>query len=247
METETKELVEIAKAVEACNAVAVPEPIRAALVRDLGPVANALAIYSKWAQLPVTNEGEAKDAADHCQSIAIDIKAVQNCEVLSKVTDGLHKLHRQWTGLRDLFIAPLERDRRTIKNKVIAWQEGERRKAEELARKLQADADAKAAREREALLKKAAAMKTPEKQEALREQAAAVIAPTVTVQAAKSGLRVSKAWVVKSIDEAVFYEALAHNSDLRGYVEIDKTRLARVKAANPSVTVPGVTFEQITR
>jgi len=248
METERTELMEIERAVEACNAVAVPDPIRAVLVRDLGPIAAALPMYAKAAEtLSVTDQKTADDATQICSDIAGCVKIVKDHEVLSKITAGLHDLHRKWTGLRDLFIAPLERDRKTIKGKVIAWQEGERRKAEEVQRKLQAEADAKAQRERDALLKKAESVKTPEKQEAYREQAAAVIAPTVTVAAPKSGLRVSKAWIVKSVDGDVFYAALAHNSDLRGYVEVNMTRLARVKAANPSVTVPGVTFELITR
>ena len=248
METERAELLEIERAVEACNAVAIPDPIRVALVRDLVPVANRLVGYSDVAKsLEVLNQNTADQATVICNDIAADIKAVKDHEVLSRTTDGLHKLHRQWTGLRDLFVAPMERDRKTIKMKVIAWQEGERRKAEEIQRRLQAEADAKAAREREALLKKAESIKTPEKKEALREQAAAVIAPTVHVEVAKSGLRVSKAWTVKSVDEEAFFAALVHNPGLRGYVEIDKTRMVRGKAANPSMTVPGVTFEQITR
>lgn len=248
METERTELVEIKKAVEACNAVAIPDPVRVALVRDLGPVANRLAGYSDIAlSLEVSNQGTADQATVICNDIAADIKTVKDHDVLSNITDGLHKLHRQWTGLRDLFVAPMERDRRTIKGKIIAWQEGERRKADEAQRKLQAAADEKAAREREALLKKAESVKTPEKKEAYREQAAAVIAPTVTVDAPKSGLRVSKSWQVKSIDEAVFFKLLAETPGLRGFVEINKTRLARSKAANPSAEIPGIVFELVVR
>ena len=245
---ESAELMEIGKAVEACNAVAVPNPVREALVHDLGPVAARLGEYARMAQvLKVATEYDANTAALVCDKIAADIKTVKDHEVLSRITDGLHRLHRQWTGLRDLFIGPLERDRRTIKQKVIVWQEGERIKAAEAQRKLQAEADAKAAREREALLKKAAALKTPEKAEALREQAAAVIAPTVAVQAPKTGMRVSKAWKVKNIDADAFYRALVTRPDLRGYCEIKTTNMEQSKAANPSMDVPGIVFEQITR
>jgi hypothetical protein len=234
--------------VEACNAVAVPEPIRAALVRDLGPVAKRLAGYSDVAKsLEVSNQGTADQATIICNDIAADIKAVKDHEVLSRITDGLHKLHRQWTGLRDLFIAPMERDRRTIKAKVIAWQEGERRKAEEAQRKLQAEADAKAAREREALLKKAAAVKTPEKQEAYREAAAAIVPPTIHVAAPKSGLRTQTVWKVKSIDAKTFFAAASTRPDLQGFAEIKTVAMERTKAANPNTEIPGVVFEKVTR
>lgn len=150
METERTEVVEIVKAVEACNAVAVPDPVRVALVRDLGPVAGRLAEYvTMAAALEVDDAVSAEAAAKVCARIAADIKTVRDHEVLSKITDGLHKLHRQWTGLRDLFVAPMERDRRTIKSKVTAWEAEEKAKAEAIRAKLQAEADAKARRERE--------------------------------------------------------------------------------------------------
>jgi hypothetical protein len=247
METERTELMEIELAVEACNAVAVPEPIRAALVRDLGPVANRLAKYAQATTRNVICEEDAIESAKICADIAADISTVKDHEVLSKITAGLHDLHRKWTGLRDLFVAPMERDRKAIKEKIIVWQESERKKAEEIQRKLQAAADLKAAQERARLEKEAAAIKTPELRAARLEQAASVIAPTVTVAAPKSGLRTSKAWKVKKIDLEVFFKALAERHDLSGYVEVQIPRMERAKAANPSAEIPGVTFELITR
>lgn len=288
MENERTELVEIEAAVAACNAVAVSDPIRKALVRDLGPVAERLAQYAEAAMMQVTCQSEAGHATSICGSIAEDIKAVKDHEVLNKITAGLHDLHRKWTGLRDLFVAPMERDRKTIKGKIIAWQEGERKKAEEIQRKLQAEADAKAAREREkqeaearrqreveemarrkaedarcaaekakgaerAILEAEAnaadrkANAAAEKAEVRQEQAAAVIAPTITVDAPKSGLRSAKVWKVKSINNEAFFTALATRPDLQGFVKILETGMERSKAANPSMTVPGVTFEQIVR
>lgn len=287
-ENERTELMEIERAVEACNAVAVPNPVRLALVRDLGPVAARLAHYSDLAALPVATEIEATTATQICNDIAADIKTVREHEVLSKITDGLHQLHKKWTGLRDLFITPMERDRRTLKGKIIAWQTEEARKAAVIQARMQAEADAKAARERERVeaearrqreiedtarrqaedarrqaeaaqgaerdrLQAAAnaadrrANAAAEKAEVKSEQVAAVIAPTVTVKAPKSDLRTAKAWVVKNIDPDAFFRALASRPDLRGYVEINQTRLARAKAANPSAEIPGVVFEQIIR
>ena len=288
MATKRTELVEIEAAVEACNAVAVADPVRVALVRDLGPVADRLAKYAAATAITVTNKDEADNAAQICTAIAADIKAVKDHEVLSKITAGLHDLHRKWTGLRDLFVAPMERDRKIIKGKVIAWQEVERINAEEIQRKVQAEADAKAARERakqeaearrqreieaeatrkaEDTRRAAAKAKGDErarleaaanaadrkaaaaniKAEVKVEAAAAVIAPTVHVQAHKSGLRTAKAWKVKDIDYDMFFKAMAEYADLRGFVEIKQTAMERTKAANPSTEIPGITFEQVTR
>ena len=289
MQNERTELAEVEAAVEACNAVAVPDPVRAALVRDLGPIASRLSRYADDAnKIIVSDQNSAQEATDICAIIALDIKAVKVHEVLSKITSGLHDLHRKWTGLRDLFITPMERDRKIIKGKVIVWQEAERRKAEEAQRKLQAEVDAKAALERakqeaeaqrqrdieSAALRKAEdarraaaeacgkekarleaeanaadrkAAVANVKAEAKVEAAASVFSPTVHVEAPKSGLRVSRAWTVGNVNEAEFYAALVHNPGLRGFVEINRTRLARAKAANPSMTCPGVEFKQTTR
>lgn len=287
--TEREELVEVEAAISACNAVEVLNPVRVALVTALRPVANRLATYAEMAaRITVNDQGSAEQAAIVCAGIAGDIKLVREQEVLSKITDGLHQLHRRFTGLRDMFLAPMERDRKTIKGKIILWQEAERKKAEEIQRKLQADADAKATLERakqeaearrqreieaaatqkaedarrkatqaqgaerarleaeaNAAERKAAAARV--KAETRTETAAAVIAPTVHVEAPKSGLRTAKAWKVRSIDLCAFFGALATRVDLRGYVEIRETAMERTKAANPSAEIPGIVFEQITR
>jgi len=247
MENERTELADVEAAVKACNAVAVPDPVRLALVRDLRPVANRLAGYALATAMIVGDAAEADEATRVCTAIALDIKAVKDHEVLSKITAGLHDLHRKWTGLRDLFISPMERDRRIIKGKVITWQTEEKRKADALAAKLQAEADAKAARERLALQKKAESVKSPEKKEAYQEQAVAVIAPTIHVDAPKSGLRTATVWKVKKIDQAVFFAALGNRPDLRGFVKILETGMERVKAANPSCEIPGILFEIVVR
>jgi len=289
MENKQNELIEIEAAVDACNAATVPDPVRQALVRDLGPVAGRLTNYAAMAaEMEVPCQASADVATKICNDIAADIKTVKGHEVLSKITSGLHDLHRKWTGLRDLFIGPMERDRKAIKAKVIAWQEIERKKAEEIQRKAQAEADAKAARERtkqeaearrqreieaeaahkaEEARQAAAKAKGAErakleaeanaadrkatsaniKAEARSEAAASVITPTVTVVAPKSGIKSARAWKVKNIDQQVFFKALGTQLDLCGYVEIKERNMERSKAANPSMEIPGVTFEQIRR
>ena len=269
--------------------IAITSQVKAALELTLRPVADRLAEYQQAAQsIVVANKADADGATEICDKIAADIKTVKSDDVLSKITDGLFRLHRRATAFRELFLAPMERDRKAIKGKVLAWQASEAAKAAAIQAKLQAEADAKAARERETqeaearrqrqieedarrkaeeARRAAAAAQGAEKArlqaaanaaeraanaaqvkaETREEAAASVIAPTVVVQAAKSGLRVSKAWKVKGDIGEAFFAALASRPDLRGYVDIKTTNLERAKAANPSMTVPGIEFELITR
>jgi len=231
------------------NAVTLSNPVIAALVADLGPVADRIELYRREAgEIVVRNQDEADAAVTVCEAIMADVKAVKAHEVLSRVTDGLHKLHRRWTGLRDAFVKPLDESRMTIRNKVLQWQEVERKKAEELQRKLQAEADEKARRERARLEAEAAKLKTPEKREERLEQAAAVVAPVVHVEQPKVGMRgVARVWKVMAVDQDAFYAALATDKSLRGYVEVDQVRMQRAKAANPAIEIPGVKFELVTR
>lgn len=240
-----QELVQIEAAIDAVNAVKVEDKIKLALVADLKPVAGRLQFYADAVNVPVTNQVEADSAEQICKQIAVDVKIVKEQEVLSKITDGLHKLHRQFTGLRDLFLTPMESSRKAIKGKIGAWQEQERQKAEELQRKLQAEADAKARAEQEKLLKKAESMKTPEKQEQYREAAAAVVVPTITIQAAKTGMKFSTRWKVKEVNQDAFFAAVATDKSLRGYIEIKETAMERSKAANPNIEIPGIVFEKV--
>ena len=246
--SENSEITEVAEIIAATNAATIQEPIKLALVRDLGPIADRIPLYQQKAkEIVVDCEGAAVSAATACDEIAEDLKLVKDNEVLGRITNGLHGLHKRWVGLRDRFVTPLEASRKEIKGKVLSWQETERVKAEEETRRLQAAADEKARREQEALLKKSASMKTEAKQVQYQEAAQAVIAPTVVVEAPKSGMRVSRVWTVKSVDEAKFFAALATDRNLQGFVTIERTKLARGKAANPSMTIPGVEFIQQVR
>ena len=248
MENERVELVQVNKLVEATNAVAVPNPVREELIRTLSPVAERMAKYEQLAEtITVANQTDADIAAQADKEIAADIKLVEGNDVLSKIIRGLDQLHGKAVAVRSLFVNPMKSYRSDIRQPVLYWQTEEKRKADALAAKLQVEADAKAKRERLALQKKAESVKSLEKKEAYQEQAAAVIAPTVHVEAPKSGLRVSTAWKVKSIDQAVFFVALGSRPDLRGFVKIVESGLQRAKAANPSAEIPGVEFEKITR
>lgn len=241
------ELVEVGEAINACNAVAVAEPIKASLVAALRPIAERLAEYEHEATLPVSNQSQADAAVAICNRIACDVKTVKGDEVLSRITDGLHKLHRRFTGLTGMFLNPLEEYRKTIKNKVIAWEQIEAQKAAKERARLQSIADEKARLEREKLERQAAILKTPEKKEERYAAAAAVVAPVISIAAPKTGLRTATVWKVISLDAAAFVAACAARPDLLGYIEISQSKLERAKAANGLFEVSGVVFDKITR
>lgn len=225
--------------------VPVSDGIRETLVRDLGPVAERLARYEGAALQPVKTREDAEAAAVVCKEISTDIKAVKGHDVLSKITGGLHTLHRKWTGLVGEFITPMDTAKRKIKQNILKWENDERKKAEAEQRRLQAIADENARRERERLEKLAEQRKTPEVKEAYREQAAQVAAPVINVAGSVTNIRRAKRWTVKAVDEAAFYAALAQDKNLRGYVDINNNRLARAKAANPTLEISGITFDQV--
>ena len=241
-----QELVQIEEAIAACNQMQVSNPIKDALVADLRPIAKRLPEYAAATKAPVSTQSEADSAELVCKAIADDVKLVKGQEVLSQITDGLHQLHRKFVGLRDMFLTPLENNRREIKGKIIRWQEVEAEKARALQRKLQAEADEKARLEREKMLNKMKSVKTPEKKEQYQATAAAVIAPTITIEAPRTTIKTSKRWAVKAINQDAFFGALVSDKQLRGYVNIKESSLVRTKAANPSMEIAGVEFEQRT-
>lgn len=229
--------------VDETNVVSIPDSVRASLIADLKPIAHRMEEYTRVAaQAKCTNEHEANTLAGVIKCIDADLKAVESCDVLSRTISGLHSLHRKWTAARALFTDPLNRDKRTIRGCVVAWQNEQARIAAERQRQLQAEADAKARAERERLEAKAAKYKTEEKREAMLAQAATVIAPTVTVEAPKA-IGTRRVWKITDVNLPVLLAAAATDSNLQGYIEVSLTRLERAKAANPGLTVPGVVFE----
>jgi len=118
------------------------------------------------------------------------------------------KAHETWKAVckeEGDALRPLESAESMVKSKVIQFQQAEEEKRLAIERKLQAEADAKARREQEALLKRADSLKTPEKAEALREQAASIVAPTVTVAPrveTQAGTSLKKTWKAKVVDVA---------------------------------------------
>lgn len=215
------------------------DPQKQQLVDTLNPLVPRIGEYQAKAEMVVTNEAEAMQAACYLQAIAADIKSVE--AVIQQFKAEAKRRHSLWCDLEGVFTESFKASYKKLKQSVINWQAEQERKAEAERRRLQAEADEKARREREAMLKKAAAVKTEEKKEQYKEAAAQVIAPVIAVNAPKSGVKMQTRWAVKSFN----MDAMGIPRDVQGYIEVKTANLARAKAANPMLEVNGVEFHQV--
>lgn len=165
--------------------------------KEVAPV-----VYQAQA-LAIETAGDYAAAGELCKAVKGGIKRVTDF-FAPMVRANLEATRRTNEAKRQL-LDPLTEAEAVIKRKQLDWYaEQERARAAE-QRRLQAEADAKAERERAALLKKAESVKTPEKQEAYREQAATVQAAVVTVATAApavKGQSVRKKWRARVVDAA---------------------------------------------
>jgi len=112
-------------------------------------------------------------------------------------------------------------------------QAAERRKEQ---MRLQAIEDARVARERERLEKRAETLKTPELKEAARAEAESIIAPVVQIeeQTKSEGVSTRKTWKAKVVDVSLVP---------RAYMVVNQQALdALAKATKGSMALPGVEF-----
>lgn len=215
---------------------------REQLVATLKPiVANIEKYNAAAAKVVVTNEADAKAAAAIIQQIAADEATVE--DAILKHKSAAKKRHSLWCDLEGLFLDPFSIARRKIKQAVMGWQAAEEERARKETARLQAEADERARLEQERLRKQAEKLKTPEKKEQRLEQAAAIVPPVVYVAPPARAVKAQSRWFVKTIDRQAFIEAAAKDKSLIGYIDIDANKLARGKAANSELSIPGVVFE----
>ena len=159
------------------------------------------------------------------------------------------KAHQAWksiVALEKSLLDPLENAETSVKGKMLTFQREENRKAAAEQARLQAEADARAEKEREHLLKEAAKLKTPELQDQRLQEAEEVEAPVITVQSEVpkvDGISSRKTWKAKVIDKLVFVEAATKDQNLLGFIAIDESALNRVAAATKGeINYPGIKF-----
>jgi len=104
---------------------------------------------------------------------------------------------------RKKFTDPLDQIERTIKAAVVKFDSEQERIRMTEQRRLQAEADERARKERESLEKRAAKLKTEERKDALREQAESIVAPVIEVAKVAEkvqGESVSKIWKARIVN-----------------------------------------------
>jgi uncharacterized protein YdiU (UPF0061 family) len=151
------------------------------------------------------------------------------------------------------FLDPLATAERTIKNKVVSFENEAQKKRDEEARIAQAKADAIARKEREALeekARKAAEKGNTEKAEALREQAETVVAQPVfsnpePVQA--KGTAFKKTWIAEVTDLPMLLKSISEGRAPLGIISINQSALnAYAKGTKGTMQVPGLKFSERT-
>lgn len=216
-----------------------------ALFEAVGPLVDRRHLYAqKAAGLIVKTEADAIAANDVLKEIAADTKTA--LDAIKAHKDAAKKRHTLWTTFESFFVDPFEAAKKQIKSKVFSWQQAEQAKAQAEQRRLQAIADEAARKERQRLEAEAAKLKTPEKKEARLEQASQVIAPTITIQAPKSGIRARTDVVVEILDIVAFVKDAAVRVDLCGYIDQERlaSALKKAKTSNKMFNCEGVRFSE---
>jgi hypothetical protein len=231
------------------NALQIIDPKDRELIATLKPLAESIPLAVDFAHRCVVNNAEqAEGAAKFRETIITTSKQAEDAlrKFDDNLMDRLFKTHRRWTALLAAFSAPLDGAAKTIKSKIIVWQNAEAEKAAREQARLQAEADERARQERARLEKEAARLKTPELKQERLEAAQSVVAPVVSVAPPPAAVKVQRRWAIKSIDRNVFLSAAATQPQLQGFVAIEESKLIRSKAANSAMECPGIVFHQVT-
>jgi hypothetical protein len=157
------------------------------------------------------------------------------------------RAHAAWKAVTEQeaeALTPLKDAEAEVKRKMVAFAtEQERIRAAAQAR-LQAEADEKARREREAAEKAAAKLKTQELREQRMADAAAIVAPVVTVASTTpevKGQSFRKTWKARVVDPKAAVLAVMQWPDWTAYIELKEGELNRFAARTKgAVAVAGI-------
>lgn len=201
----------------------------------------------QWSQAnAIATPDQFQATADHLKEIKRAQKAAD--DFFDPIAKQAYELHRGICARKKLLTDPLAHSERVDKAKMLDFQRAEDAKAETERRRLQAEADEAARREREALEKRAAAAKKPETQERLREQAASVVAPVVAVASAApklSGVSTRKAWKAEIVDLEKFLAFCCEAKRVDLLLPNMKSIEGMAKALKERASLPGVKFFEV--
>jgi hypothetical protein len=198
---------------------------------------QAVAVIEQQAVVKVASVAQRGGALALCKAIK-----TRRSEVVSFFADTKNKAHAAWKAIvaqEKSFTDRLDDAEKKIKRAVMDYDREQEAIRQAEQRRLQAEADEAARRERERLEKQAAKLKTEARREAVLEQAAQVVAPVVQVAAAApkvEGVSVRKIWKARVVDVAkVPREFMVVN---------DRALDSYAKATKGAVQVAGVEFYQ---
>jgi len=198
---------------------------------------QAVAVIEQQAVVKVASVAQRGGALALCKAIK-----TRRSEVVSFFADTKNKAHAAWKAIvaqEKSFTDRLDDAEKKIKRAVLTYDREQEAIRQAEQRRLQAEADEAARRERERLEKQAAKLKTEARREAVLEQAAQVVAPVVQVAAAApkiEGVSVRKIWKARVVDVAkVPREFMVVN---------DRALDSYAKATKGAVQVAGVEFYQ---
>jgi len=194
--------------------------------------------------LSVTNAEQYQGAADFLKQLKDAQKKVT--DFFSPIKKKAHDAWKSITAKESEVLTPLKDAENTVKGKMLTYQRQEEEKRQAEQRRLQAEADERARKDRERLLKHAESLKTPEKQEEYRQAAEEVQAPVVTVQSEAprvAGISTRKTWKAEVINKKAFVEAALKDDNLLAFLEIDMSKMNKLAAATKGqISYPGIKF-----
>lgn len=178
--------------------------------------------------------------ADQYEKAVSAVKAIKGLrsDIVAFFSEGKAAAYKAWKAIcsqEASFTDRLDSAERVAKAEMIRYQQAEEAKRIAEQRRLQAEADEKARKNREAAEKAAAKLKTPELREERMAQAAAITAPVVDVaQVAPkvAGVAMKKVWKARVVDVALVP---------REYMTVNQSALDAVaRSTKGAVKIPGV-------
>lgn len=186
---------------------------------------------------------------DHAVEFLKDIKATEKKvkEYWGPLKKRASDAHKAIVAKENEMIVPLRAKEHEINRIVLAFDRKVERKRREMEARLQAEADEKARRERNRLLKEANKLKTPELKEQRIAEAETVSAPAIQVEPdieRTDGESTVRTWKAKLVNFHALVKAAADGNEaamsLLQYHAVAANKLAR--AVKDNMTVPGVEF-----
>ena len=198
----------------------------------------------QWANtLVVQSQDEYESAMQYTKGV----KAMRKT-IVDFFADSKAKAHATWkaiVGNEKHMTDRLDIVEAKAKRALMAYVQAEEKKRSEEQRRLQAEADAAAAKERARLEAQAAKLKTPEKIAERLEAAEAIVAPVVQVASVVQpvqGTSIRKLWKHEIVDMQAFFAHCLETKRFDLIVPNDKALAAYATAAKEMATLPGVRF-----